>query len=212
MVIGVLAAIEPAREVLIVLVPQARGHLGALPVLEGREQIVERIDGLDVAKVFDFGRRSLRVERVSVVVHFLCGRNVRAATVRPTGRRGEGRARRLRFEEDATHDKQHSTCYTVLMSRWVWHESPGVRKGPIIRKSDRLTPEQEKRQDHERHDREFKYLNGDHPEGIMYKEFRTCAHCGERQHQIDMRWTGEHFLCIPHYDTYVAERAHRMLR
>ncbi len=41
------------------------------------------------------------------------------------------------------------------MSRWSWHEKKGVRNGPVRRKSDYLSPEDEERIERERIAREY---------------------------------------------------------
>jgi hypothetical protein len=84
----------------------------------------------------------------------------------------------------------------ILMSKWSWHEKNGVRKGPIRRRSDWLTPEEEEAQEHARHVREYSYsqvlVNG---RGRLYEDYRTCGWCGKRRHQIEMIWTGDKWLC-----------------
>lgn len=93
--------------------------------------------------------------------------------------------------------------------RWQWHEKHGVRNGPILRKSDSMTPEQEERQERERHRRELDWIV--HPEpGALYQETRTCAYCNGDGKQDDMRWTGRRWLCPQHFLEMLAGNIERI--
>lgn len=97
------------------------------------------------------------------------------------------------------------------MSRWSWHEKHGVRNGPVLRKSDTLSPAQEERQDQDRHKREMDWI-AHHPiDEPMFKS-RVCTVCGAEDRQEDMRWTGKRWLCPQHYDEHMLTQAHGMLQ
>lgn len=82
------------------------------------------------------------------------------------------------------------------MSRWSWHDTSGLRKGPILRSSDTYGVTEMESAIQSRHQREWTYQHT-HPQTPLYVERRTCAICGANEPQIRMRWSGNfrRWLC-----------------
>lgn len=98
------------------------------------------------------------------------------------------------------------------MSRWSWHEKHGVRHGPVLRKSDTMSPAQEEHADQARHKREMDWIAHHPVDEPMFQPTRPCAHCGTELPQEMMRWTGRRWLCPEDYDEAITQHAHEMLQ
>lgn len=91
--------------------------------------------------------------------------------------------------------------------RWAWHPKHGVRRGPVARASDTLSPKQLEDQIHGEEWRQYDWIEH-HPDGEpMFKQTRVCNRCGAEERQEDMRWTGKQWLCPAHYDEMLTQRA-----